>query len=213
MSLETLRRLAAPARSAEARPPADRCGLCAAVLGAGHGHVVDLDQRSLICACRACHLLFTGDGAGGGRRRAVPRRWLHDPARPLTDAEWAGLDVPVTTAFFFAHSGLGRVVACYPSPAGATESLLDLDSWERLRVAHPLLAAPAADVEAIYVTPLASRLEAFLVPIDACYHLVGEVRLRWRGLDGGDGVRHALSAFAEDLRTRSRPLPASGGAR
>jgi hypothetical protein len=103
------------------------------------------------------------------------------------------------------------VVACYPSPAGATESLLDLDAWERLRRAHPLLAAPDADVEAIYVCPVEGRLAAFLVPIDACYHLVGDVRRRWRGLDGGDGVRQVLAAFADHLRARSRSLP--GGVR
>jgi hypothetical protein len=34
----------------------------------------------------------------------------------------------------------------------------------------------------------------------------GEVRLRWRGLDGGGEVRRAMAAFVDDLRGRSRPL-------
>ena len=38
-----------------------------------HGHLVDTDKRSLACACRACYLLFTHQGAGtGGRYRAYP---------------------------------------------------------------------------------------------------------------------------------------------
>ena len=65
---------------------------------------------------------------------------------------------------------------------------------------------PTADVEAIYVGRTGAHLQTFLIPIDACYALVGDVRLRWRGLDGGDAVRQALSAFLHDLRVRSRSL-------
>jgi hypothetical protein len=177
--------------------------MCGVELGARHGHVVEVDKRSLACTCRACYLLFTRDGAAGGRYRAVPERYLIDPAHRLTSADWDELQIPVTTAFFFTNSALERVVACYPSPAGATECLLDLGAWQRLTESHPLLAAPAPDVEAVFVTNLA----AFLIPIDACYALVGEVRLRWSGLDGGEEVRQAMAAFVADLRARSRPLP------
>jgi hypothetical protein len=203
MSLAGLRRFTLPA----AAPPHtdERCEMCGTGLGARHGHVVGLDQRALSCACRACYLLFTRDGAGGGRFRAVPERYLSDPVG-LTGADWEALQIPVTTAFLFVNSDLGRVVACYPSPAGATECLLDLDAWERLRQTRPLLAAPVADVEAVYVTAVGGALEAFVVPIDACYTLVGEVRLGWRGLDGGAEVRRTLTAFADDLRRRSRPI-------
>jgi hypothetical protein len=177
--------------------------MCGVPLDARHGHVVEIAKRSLVCACRACYLLFTRDGAAGGRYRAVPERYLRDPDHPLTRADWDDLQIPVATAFFFANSELGRVVACYPSPAGATECLLDLDAWDRLAGTHPLLGAAAPDVEAVYVT----NLEAFLIPIDACYALVGEVRLRWSGLDGGQEVRECMAAFLADLRARSRPVP------
>jgi hypothetical protein len=215
MSLEGLRRFAraspepvpGPAPDPASGPapapgPVERCDLCAVPLDPRHGHVVSLDQRSLRCACRPCYLLFTRSGAGGGRFRAVPDRYLHDPAHPLTDADWDELGIPVSTAFLFDNSDLGRTVACYPSPAGATECLPDADSWDRLRRTHPLLAAPEPDVEAVFV----SRPEAFLVPIDACYALVGEVRTAWRGIDGGPAVHRALAAFVADLRRRSRPL-------
>jgi hypothetical protein len=127
----------------------------------------------------------------------------------VTDADWAALRIPVGTAFFFVNGDLGRVVACYPSPAGATECLLDLQSWDRLRDGRPLLTAPVPDVEAVFVTGAGVDREAFLVPIDACYRLVGSVRMRWRGLDGGPEVRRTLTEFVAELRARSRPL-ASG---
>jgi hypothetical protein len=186
--------------------PAARCELCAEPIPEPHSHVVALDQRTLRCACRACYLLFTVDGAGGGRFRAVPERYLRDPAHPLTDADWNDLQIPVGTAFFFVNSELGRVVACYPSPAGATECLLDLHAWERLRHTHPLLAAPVADVEAVYVTRTDAGPEAYLVPVDACYRLVGEVRFSWRGIDGGTEVRRVLDAFRAEVRARCREM-------
>jgi hypothetical protein len=186
----------------------ERCELCGVAVDLHHGHVAQLDRRSLLCACRACYLLFDRDGAGGGRLRAVPERYLTDPGRSLTDADWDELGIPVTTAFFFTNGDLGRVIACYPSPAGATECLLDLASWDRLRLAYPLLAAPVADIEAVYVTRTGAALEVFLVPIDACYALVGEVRSRWRGLDGGAEVRRTLEEFAAGVRARSKPVGA-----
>jgi hypothetical protein len=206
MNRAGLRRFAGPPAGPVVRE--ERCDLCGVAIDSRHGHVAQLDRRSLLCACRACYLLFSRDGAGGGRLRAVPERYLTDPGRSLTETDWEDLQIPVTTAFFFINSDRGRVVACYPSRAGATECQLDLGSWERLRCAHPLLATPAPDVEAVYVTAAGHGLEAFLVPIDACYALVGEVRRNWRGLDGGEGVRRALTEFADDLRRRSRPIKA-----
>ena len=105
---------AAPPRGAEAPAPAaaqaeEACELCAAPIGPAHGHLADLENSTLNCACRACYLLFTEPGAGRGRYRAVPDRYLRDPARPLTAAEWAGLDVPVGLAFFLHSSQRGQV--------------------------------------------------------------------------------------------------------
>ena len=180
--------------------------MCGAGLGDRHGHVVALDDRSLRCACRPCYLLFQAPGAGGGRFRAVPDRYLSDPAHRLTDEDWDLLRIPVTPAFFFANSDLDRVIACCPSPAGATECLLDPAEWSRLQRSYPLLRAPAADVEAVYVTRTGDGLEAFLIPVDACYAFVGQIRLCWRGIDGGDAVRQATAGFLADLLARSRPL-------
>ena len=204
MTAMGLRRYAVAAPAAAPPPGAERCALCGAELGDRHGHVVALDDRALRCTCRPCFLLFTPAGAAGGRIRAVPERYLTDPGRPISEPDWDLLQIPVTTAFFFVNSDLDRAVACYPSPAGVTESVLDLAGWERLRQVYPLLRRPEPDVEAIYVT----GTEAYLVPIDACFALAGAVRLRWQGMDGGPSVRQALAAFRDDLRRRSRPCEA-----
>jgi hypothetical protein len=191
----------------DAPPEADRCQLCNIQLDGRHGHLVDTDKRSLACACRACYLLFTHQGAGaGGRYRAVPERICHDPARPLTDAEWGELDIPVAMAFFFFNSALGRVVAGYPSPGGPTECELDLEAWDRLAADHPLFAAMTPDVEAIFVNRTELGNEVFLIPIDMCYSLVGELRMLWSGFDGGAEVRTALATFLTGVRKRARLL-------
>ncbi len=201
---------AAGLAGADARPDqaagagAERCEMCHEVLDGRHGHLVDTDKRSIACACRACYLLFTHEGAAGGRYRAVPERVCHDPDRPLTDADWNELQIPVAMAFFFFNSALGRVVAGYPSPGGPTECELDLAAWDRLAAAYPLLGEMTPDVEAIYVNRTTD--EAFLIPIDVCYSLIGELRLRWQGFDGGAEVREALAAFLAGLRRRAVAL-------
>ncbi len=184
----------------------EHCELCREVLTDRHGHLVDTDKRSLACACRACYLLFTHEGAAGGRYRAVPERIYHDPGRPLTDEDWNELQIPVAMAFFFYNSAVGRVVAGYPSPAGPTECELDLAAWDRIAAAHPLFGEMAPDVEAILVNRTELGNEVFLIPIDMCYSLVGELRLYWQGFDGGAEVRTALAAFLTGLRHRAVAL-------
>jgi hypothetical protein len=204
-----------PKRSARREPTLDlgaprsedACEMCAAPIGGGHGHVVEIEQRSLKCTCRPCYLLFAVPGAAGGRFRAVPDRWLHFPGLQLTAGQWDALQVPVSVAFFFTSSTLDRVAAFYPSPAGATESLLPLDAWADLVADHPELGEAEPDVEAILVRsdPRSSETACYLVPIDACYELVGQLRMLWRGFDGGADARDALEAFFDRVRDRSRP--------
>ena len=185
-------------------PPQERCEMCAADIGAEHGHVADLDNSSLSCTCRACYLLFTSSQAGGGRYRGVPDRYLIDPARELTPAQWDDFQIPVGLAFFLRSSRSGEVHAFYPSPAGATESTLNLAAWELLTAACPLLTAAEADVEAILICRTSSGVEYFLVPIDACYELAGRMRLHWRGFDGGTQAREAIAGFLAQVRSRAR---------
>jgi hypothetical protein len=180
----------------------DIAGMGTAGMGTAHAHLVDLERRSIACACTACALLFTQPG---GRYRTVPDRVLTDPAAPLTDAEWTELRIPVGLAFFFRNSALGHLVASYPSPAGVTECELDLAAWDRLAARHPLLRAVAPDVEAILVAS-GDGIETFLVPIDVCYSLAGALRRDWHGFDGGDEGRQVITDLLDGLRRRARPV-------
>src|SRR6185295_19924149 len=110
--------------------PGERCELCAALIPDEHGHVVDLESQALLCACRPCYLVFEPQGAGGARFRAVPTRYMSFPEFSLSSAQWDALQIPVGVAFFFMNSSMDQIAAFYPSPAGATESLLPLDSWQ-----------------------------------------------------------------------------------
>jgi hypothetical protein len=204
--LGVLRRFLAPR---EAPRASEVCEMCAAAVPAEHGHVVNVETRRLVCACRACFLLFAPRGAAGGKYRAVGDRTLALGAVGLTPAQWDALQVPVGMAFFFFNSTLGKVVAFYPGPAGATESELPLDAWQALLEAHPLLSTLEPDVEALLVYGRRGEaMECFLVPIDACYELTGRVRRHWRGFDGGEDAHREIDGFFDALRARSRPAGA-----
>ena len=197
--------LAVLARIRANRPepsPYERCEMCGAPVADEHQHVVNIGSRSLLCTCRPCYLLFTHDDAELAYR-AVPDRYLSFAELPAP--VWDELELPVGTAFLFINSVLNRVVAFYPGPAGATESDLSLEAWGRVVAAAPALATLRVDVEALLVHTSDHRIEAFLVPIDVCYELVGHLRKLWRGFDGGQDVRARLDEFFGVVRGRCRP--------
>ena len=186
--------------------PYERCEMCGAPVADEHSHVVNLGTRSLLCTCRPCYLLFTRDDADLAYR-AIPDRYLsfETIAAPI----WEELELPVGTAFLFLNSQLGRVVAFYPGPAGAMESELSLEAWGSVVSAVPGLDTIKPDVEALLVHTEAQQVEAFLVPIDVCYELVGHLRMLWRGFDGGQEVRAKLEEFFARVRAKSRPAVVS----
>jgi len=197
-----------------ARPQAsaeERCELCGQPLPERHAHVVHLERRNLLCACRPCYLLFTAGGAGGGKYRAVPERCLDLGGGVLTAEQWERAQIPVDLAFFFFNSSLGRTVAFYPSPAGATESLLPLETWREVEQANPALADLAPDVEALLVYKRPEGFESWVVPIDACYELVGIVRRHWKGFQGGEEAWRAIEGFFAGLRSRGERAGAAAG--
>lgn len=185
--------------------PGERCGMCGEPIADEHSHVANLADRSLMCTCRACYLLFTRVGAAGGRFVAVPDRYRSDPAFALTTAQWDSLQIPVDLVFFFRQSDLDRFVACYPGPSGATESMLDLDSWHDVLAANPLLSTMQPDVEAALVRRAGGAYRCYLVPIDACYELVGIVRTHWTGFHGGDEVWARIDGFFDRIQRRCTP--------
>ena len=141
------------------------------------------------------------------RYRAVPDRYLAFPGFRLDQADWDDLQIPVGLAFLFRNSAQDRVVAFYPGPAGATESELPLAAWERVLEANPGLATVLPDVEALLVrgTREDEGFTCHVVPIDACYELVGRMRQTWRGFDGGQEAHLALDEFFAKVDDRSRP--------
>jgi hypothetical protein len=176
-------------------PDPERCDVCSEPLPEGHGHLVDVEARAILCACRGCYLLFTPDGAGGGHFKAVPDRYLDVGSDAALRQAWEEMQVPVGMAFFFTNSRLGRPVACYPGPAGATESELPPSGWEKM------LEGVEADVEALLVRSGRQRgFEAFVVPIDVCYELVGRLRRLWRGFDGGPEAAQAVDGLFGRVR-------------
>ena len=182
----------------------EQCDLCAAPVPPEHRHLVDLHDRRLLCACRACALLFDSQAAGGGHLRLLPTRRRRLDGFVLDDAAWDRLRIPVDMAFFFHSTAAERVSAFYPSPAGPTESLLELEAWRDLEVANPVLADMEPDVEALLVSRARDMREHWLVPIDDCYELVGLIRTRWRGFGGGEEVWAGIRSFFDDLSTRER---------
>jgi hypothetical protein len=182
------------------------CELCTEPISDEHGHLVDLEARTLMCACRGCYLLFLSEGAGGAHFRSVPDRYLAFPDFELSPEQWDNLQIPVSVAFFFLNSTLGRVAAFYPGPAGATESELPLDTWADATRANPALASLQPDVEAFLVRSRPNRggTECYIVPIDACYELVGHLRRLWRGFDGGQEANAKLDAFFDHVKAKAR---------
>lgn len=191
----------------------ERCDMCAEPIAEEHQHVVNLESRVLMCSCRGCYLLFTAENATL-RYRAVPDRYLSFPGFSFGAAEWDDLQIPVGLAFLFWNSTQDRIVAFYPGPAGATESELPLDAWQRILAANPGLGELRPDVEALLLRRAdldrgaeQAGLSCHVVPIDTCYELVGRLRSLWRGFDGGQEAHAAIEDFFTAVEQRSRPAP------
>jgi hypothetical protein len=195
-----LRSLARP------RLPVERCELCSAPMATEHGHLLELASRQIVCACDACSILF--DGINGGRYKRVPRevRLLAD--LQISDGQWEDLLIPINMAFFFYSSAQARMVALYPSPAGAVESLLPLEAWSEIAKQRFALGNMESDVEALLVNRVghargSAAAEYYIAPMDQCFALVGLIRTHWKGLSGGDEVWMEIAKFFNALRTRA----------
>jgi hypothetical protein len=194
------------------RANVERCELCSAELGHDHQHLVEPLSRKLVCACDACAILFSSQE---GKYRRVPKRIRYLPDFHLTDAQWENLMIPINMAFFFHSSTAGKIVAFYPSPAGPTESLLALESWEDLVGQNPLLKTLEPDVEALLVNRVTRErkpAEYYLAPIDECYKLTGLIRAHWRGLSGGTEVWEEIGRFFDKLKEHSSVIKEANGA-
>jgi plasmid stabilization system protein ParE len=205
-----LRRYTGPAAQPDA---AERCSLCGTRVPEEHRHLVDPAKRSLECACTACAMLFDQPGAGAGRLRTVPRRYLTDRGHAVDRAAWDRLQIPVGVVFLFHDTALDRMVGFYPSPAGATQSELDPAELAAVGQCTRLAEALEPDVEALLVRRTPEGYACYLVPIDVCYELVGRMRLHWRGFDGGSTARAELEEFFADVERQAKNIDAGSPVR
>jgi Fe-S cluster biogenesis protein NfuA len=190
--------MAGAAPAAVSAPGAEEaCELCGKGIGEEHKHLIHLDERRIVCTCATCWSLRSGDAEFRpvGNRRV----WLEELR--ITDEQWAAFGIPIGLAFFMISSVTGSVIALYPSPAGATESELDLAAWASVCEANPELQLEP-DSEALIVNRLGDEPQQMIAPIDAAYGLVGVVKSSWEGITGGAGVPEAVSAYLEALRAR-----------
>lgn len=210
-ALGTLRQFRGTRRAASRT--IEHCELCSAELHGEHPHLVELASRQLVCACDACAMLF--DGMERSKYKRVSRNIQFLDNFAMTDVQWDSLIIPINLAFFFHSSIEGRMVALYPSPAGAVESLLALETWNEIVEGNPVLRHMQSDVEALLVNRIGRRDKAvppeyYIAPMDKCYQLVGLIRANWKGLSGGAEVWEAIDLFFADLRANAET--SSGGA-
>ncbi len=177
------------------RQPEERCDSCGAGLDREHAHTYEPFSRRIRCACVAC----------ATRYLPIPTAVQPLSNFVITDAEWDELMIPISLAFFTYSTPLQKVVALYPGPAGAAESLLPLGAWPQLVQSNPELQLLKPDVEALLVNRVGSSRDYFIAPIDECYKLVGLIRMHWRGLSGGAVVWGEIASFFNELRRKANP--------
>ena len=183
----------------------ETCEMCSRELGSEHAHLLETVSRKLICSCEACAILFGGNQNLKFKR--VPRdvRFLSDFR--LSDAQWDSLMIPIEMAFLFYSTPHGKVMAYYPSPAGPTESLLSLETWNDVIEENVVLNELRSDVEALLVNRVGAargvKPEYYVLPIDECYKLVGLIRMHWRGLSGGTEVWGEVGSFFTALKVKA----------
>jgi hypothetical protein len=208
----------------------EKCELCGIPITPAHRHLLEMETYKLACACDPCALRF--QNVQKGHFKLIPRdvRALVD--FNLSDATWENLALPINLAFFFFSTPDSKIIALYPSPAGATESLLSLKAWEGIVKDNPILEEMEPDVEALLVNRVCGRVdgqsatnltasapgsnragnpEYYLAPVDVCFELVGLIRMHWKGFSGGQEVWDQLDGFFARVRSQCIQVAARPG--
>ena len=177
-------------------PASERCDLCQGAIPDDHRHLLNLEERQIVCVCESCWGLRSGDESF--RPTGTRTLWLE--GFELPEELWAQFRIPIGLAFFMHSSVTDCVVAMYPSPAGATESELHFETWSRLVDLNPLLRTLEPDAEGLIVNRMAEPHQFAIAPIDRCYMLVGLIKASWEGISGGAAVERAIEGYFEELR-------------
>ena len=172
------------------------CELCPIGIGVNHRHLLNLEERRIVCVCETCWSMRSGDAEfrpTGGRVL-----WLEDFTMP--EELWAAFQIPIGLAMIM-RSGLDdEMVTLYPSPAGVTEAELDALAWTRMTTDNPLLHDLVPDTEALIINRLANPPQHVIAPLDDCYRLVGMIKSRWSGISGGPELSATVAEFFDGLR-------------
>ncbi len=177
----------------------EKCELCGMPISDEHRHLLELNERRILCACEPC--LAMKSGLAHYCPVSTRTLWLDDFVFP--DELWAAFQLPVGLAFFMRSTGTNSLVALYPSPAGATECELHLESWDKLVELNPILNDLEADAEALVVNRIVGAHQHAIVPIDECYRLVGLIKSTWQGISGGSAIEDAVPKFFEYVRHKA----------
>ncbi len=180
----------------ERRPPepvpGEHCDLCQEQVPDEHRHLYDTDGGEVLCACRACSLLFAGEEAAQGatgwcRGAASASRRSTRPAWACPSA-WRS-SCPPPTARSAAHYPSPRATRCGGGPGGLGRS----------RGGLPACASCAPTWRRCSSTRHGGRA-ALDRPVDDCHRVVAIVRREWR-MSGGDRVWPAVEQFFAGLET------------
>jgi Family of unknown function (DUF5947) len=177
----------------------ERCDLCHTTLPEDHRHMLQLVERRIVCTCEACWALYSGNP----EYRPTGSRTLFLDGFQCDAELWAEFQIPIGLAFLMRSTVTEGIVAFYPSPAGATESELNLEAWAALVARNPALEELDSDAEALVVDRISDPPQYAILPIDACYALVGLVKSRWEGISGGGAIEQAVPEFFTALRARA----------
>ncbi len=198
--LANLRKFAGMQQSQKTRlhPSVEQCELCRIRVPPQHRHLLEMATLKIVCSCDACALRF--QDVIEGRFKLIPRDARLLSEFQITDADWENFALPINLAFFYYSTPHQKMTACYPSPAGATESLLPLTAWNSLVAQNPGLNGMQADVESLLVNRAGKARDYFIAPIDKCFELVGTIRMHWRGFSGGQEVWEKIDSFFSRLK-------------
>jgi hypothetical protein len=195
-AITALRRLQLREMPDGPQPIEAECDLCGTSMPEDHRHLLELEERRIVCVCESCWALRSGEA----QYRPTGSRVVVLDDIDLPDELWARLRIPIGLAFFLRTDD--GVVAFYPSPAGATESELELEAWDELVGRNGVVGDIERDSEALVVDKLNDGIQAAIVPTDEAYRMVGLVKANWEGISGGQGVPAAVAGFFDELRTR-----------
>ena len=179
----------------------ERCEMCSAPVADEHQHVVDVNSRSLMCTCRAV-LPAVHRPEAQLRYRAVPDRYLAFPGFVLGRPTGTTCRSRSGWRSCSSNTAQDRVVAFYPSPAGATESELSMEAWDRVLEANPGLDTVLPDVEALLVRGI-GRTTASAATWSRSTRATSwsaGCGCTWRGFDGGQEARAGARRVLRDGR-------------